>query len=272
MAAEHRRARRRTSTSRAGSSRPSFALTREERAVDRAQPAGRARRADRRARAALGGRADAALPAVPRRRVARCETNAARGTKIQMRARFARAAAALPPREDDRDRRPDRLRRRDRPHLDGGDRFDSAESPRPWRRRLARRRACGSRGRPSRTWPSTSGCAGTRCRRRDASGPEQPPEPAGDVELQIVRTVPERIYRRCRDGDFSHPRVVRRCAALGASDSIYLENQFLWSPEIVDDPRRQAAPPADRRLPAAGGAAGAAERRGRRHPRPCSAS
>jgi phosphatidylserine/phosphatidylglycerophosphate/cardiolipin synthase-like enzyme len=58
------------------------------------------------------------------------------------------------------------------------------------------------------------------------------PEPAGDVELQIVRTVPERIYDAVPRGDFrileSYLRALR-----SARRYIYLENQFLWSPEIA---------------------------------------
>jgi phosphatidylserine/phosphatidylglycerophosphate/cardiolipin synthase-like enzyme len=62
-----------------------------------------------------------------------------------------------------------------------------------------------------------------------------PPEPqpaAGDVELQIVRTVPEKIYEATPTGDFgileSYVRAFR-----AAERFIYLENQFLWSPEIA---------------------------------------
>jgi phosphatidylserine/phosphatidylglycerophosphate/cardiolipin synthase-like enzyme len=59
-----------------------------------------------------------------------------------------------------------------------------------------------------------------------------PPEPTGDVELQVVRTVPEKIYRRLPRGEFtileSYLRGLRSAERL-----IYLENQFLWSPEIV---------------------------------------
>ena len=57
-------------------------------------------------------------------------------------------------------------------------------------------------------------------------------EPAGNVELQIVRTVPEHIYAAKPDGDFrileSYVRALRAAKRL-----IYLENQFLWSPEIA---------------------------------------
>jgi phosphatidylserine/phosphatidylglycerophosphate/cardiolipin synthase-like enzyme len=57
-------------------------------------------------------------------------------------------------------------------------------------------------------------------------------EPAGDVELQIVRTVPERVYKALPRGDFrileSYLRALRSAQRL-----IYLENQFLWSAEIA---------------------------------------
>jgi phosphatidylserine/phosphatidylglycerophosphate/cardiolipin synthase-like enzyme len=59
-----------------------------------------------------------------------------------------------------------------------------------------------------------------------------PPGPAGKVELQVVRTVPEKIYRRLPKGEFtileSYLRALRAAKTL-----IYLENQFLWSPEIA---------------------------------------
>lgn len=59
------------------------------------------------------------------------------------------------------------------------------------------------------------------------------PTPAGDLELQVVRTVPERVYPQLRGGDFtileSYLRALRSARKL-----IYLENQFLWSPEISE--------------------------------------
>ncbi len=55
---------------------------------------------------------------------------------------------------------------------------------------------------------------------------------AGNVELQVVRTAPERVYRRLECGEFSILESYLR--ALRAADRfVYLENQFLWSPEIV---------------------------------------
>ena len=88
-----------------------------------------------------------------------------------------------------------------------------------------------------------------RMRWHEVTGEElAPPVPAGaagDVELQIVRTIPERVYKAKPRGDFglleSYGRALRSAQRL-----IYLENQFLWSPEIVDvliDKLRR--PPAD---------------------------
>jgi len=58
-------------------------------------------------------------------------------------------------------------------------------------------------------------------------------EPVGDVELQIVRTLPAGAYRTVRNGDYSI--LESYVAALRSAERIvYLENQFLWSPEIVD--------------------------------------
>jgi phosphatidylserine/phosphatidylglycerophosphate/cardiolipin synthase-like enzyme len=58
------------------------------------------------------------------------------------------------------------------------------------------------------------------------------PEPTGDVDVQIVRTVPERTYRFARGGVFSaldgYMRALRQ-----AQEYIYLENQFLWSAEVA---------------------------------------
>jgi phosphatidylserine/phosphatidylglycerophosphate/cardiolipin synthase-like enzyme len=66
-----------------------------------------------------------------------------------------------------------------------------------------------------------------------ASLPSSPGSPGGgDVELQLVRTVPERNYRALPRGEFSVLEAYMR-ALRSARSLIYLENQFLWSPEIV---------------------------------------
>ncbi len=60
----------------------------------------------------------------------------------------------------------------------------------------------------------------------------KPAVPAGGVELQVVRTVPEKIYKALPKGDFSILESYAR-AFKSAKSLIYLENQFLWSPEIA---------------------------------------
>ena len=57
-------------------------------------------------------------------------------------------------------------------------------------------------------------------------------EPAGDVELQVVRTIPERVFDSMPQGEFSVLESYSR-ALRSAERFVYLENQFLWSPEIV---------------------------------------
>jgi phosphatidylserine/phosphatidylglycerophosphate/cardiolipin synthase-like enzyme len=58
------------------------------------------------------------------------------------------------------------------------------------------------------------------------------PRAVGEVELQVVRTVPERVYRAMPKGEFSI--LGSYAGALRSAERfIYLENQFLWSPEIV---------------------------------------
>lgn len=62
--------------------------------------------------------------------------------------------------------------------------------------------------------------------------PCTPPAPAGDVEVQVVRTVPDHMYAQLPNGDF---RILGSYlgALRAAQRFIYLENQFLWSPEIL---------------------------------------
>lgn len=59
------------------------------------------------------------------------------------------------------------------------------------------------------------------------------PEPCGTTTVQVVRTVAEDMYDAVPHGDFriieSYLRALRSAERL-----VYLENQFLWSPEIVE--------------------------------------
>jgi phosphatidylserine/phosphatidylglycerophosphate/cardiolipin synthase-like enzyme len=66
---------------------------------------------------------------------------------------------------------------------------------------------------------------------RERLAPVRPSPPAGDVELQIVRTVPEHVYDAVPEGDFGILETYVR-AFQAAQRLIYIENQFLWSPEI----------------------------------------
>jgi phosphatidylserine/phosphatidylglycerophosphate/cardiolipin synthase-like enzyme len=73
-----------------------------------------------------------------------------------------------------------------------------------------------------------------------------PPPTAGDVELQVVRTVPEKVYDAFPRGDFrileSYTRALR-----AARELIYLESQFLWSAQIVEIlAAKLRRPPSDR--------------------------
>jgi phosphatidylserine/phosphatidylglycerophosphate/cardiolipin synthase-like enzyme len=68
---------------------------------------------------------------------------------------------------------------------------------------------------------------------------------AGDLEVQVVRTIPERVYDFAPRGDFRILEAYTR-ALRSARSLIYLEDQFLWSPEIaaiLHD--KLAAPPTD---------------------------
>jgi phosphatidylserine/phosphatidylglycerophosphate/cardiolipin synthase-like enzyme len=59
-----------------------------------------------------------------------------------------------------------------------------------------------------------------------------PPVEHGHVEVQLVRTIPEHVYKAVHQGDFRILESYTR-AFESARSLIYLENQYLWSPEIV---------------------------------------
>jgi phosphatidylserine/phosphatidylglycerophosphate/cardiolipin synthase-like enzyme len=76
-----------------------------------------------------------------------------------------------------------------------------------------------------------------RLRWREVTGetlpvPAVPDAVSGGIDAQIVRTIPEKIYEAVPRGDFrileSYVRAFRE-----ARRFIYVENQFLWSPEIA---------------------------------------
>src|ERR1700730_3486731 len=68
------------------------------------------------------------------------------------------------------------------------------------------------------------------------------PAPAGTVDVQVVRTVPDGMYRQLPRGDFRVLEAYLR-ALRAAQRLIYIENQFLWSPEILTVLRDKLARP-----------------------------
>ncbi|MDQ6730922.1 MAG: phospholipase D family protein [Actinomycetota bacterium] len=113
---------------------------------------------------------------------------------------------------------------------DGGDRFDTQQH-------VARRELgwhdVGTRLRG----PAVADVAEHfRVRWHELTGEQLPvtpaPPPAGNSTVQVVRTIAEGMYDAFPRGAFrifeSYLRLLR-----GAREFIYLENQFLWAPEIV---------------------------------------
>jgi phosphatidylserine/phosphatidylglycerophosphate/cardiolipin synthase-like enzyme len=58
-------------------------------------------------------------------------------------------------------------------------------------------------------------------------------KPAGESTVQVVRTVPNSVYRSLPAGDFRLLDAYRGALA-SAERLIHLENQFLWAPEITE--------------------------------------
>ena len=113
----------------------------------------------------------------------------------------------------------------------GGDRFDTSDHP--MRGRIgwhdASARVCG---------PAVADVAAHFAARwREVTGQRiedtAPPAPAGAVELQVVRTVPEKIYDFLPRGDFRIVEAYTR-ALRSARKLVYLESQFLWSAQVVE--------------------------------------
>jgi phosphatidylserine/phosphatidylglycerophosphate/cardiolipin synthase-like enzyme len=73
------------------------------------------------------------------------------------------------------------------------------------------------------------------------------PAPAGDTTVQVLRTIPERVYDQVRDGAFGilegHMRALR-----SARELVYLESQFFWLPEIVELLAEKVREPPDDRF------------------------
>jgi phosphatidylserine/phosphatidylglycerophosphate/cardiolipin synthase-like enzyme len=113
----------------------------------------------------------------------------------------------------------------------GGDRFDSSEHPMRsrlgWHDALTRIRG-----------PAVRDVAEHFANRwREVEGEGLPtPAPcadAGEKTLQVVRTIPEQVYDFAPRGDFRIVEAYTR-ALRSARKLIYLESQFLWSPQVVE--------------------------------------
>jgi phosphatidylserine/phosphatidylglycerophosphate/cardiolipin synthase-like enzyme len=113
----------------------------------------------------------------------------------------------------------------------GGDRYDSSEHP--MRCRLGWHDASTRlRG------PAVADVAehfASRWREVDDEALPAPPPapPAGERTVQVVRTVPEKIYDFRPDGDFRILEAYTR-ALRSAQRLVYLESQFMWSSQVVD--------------------------------------
>ena len=114
----------------------------------------------------------------------------------------------------------------------GGDRYDTPE--RPARGRLGWHDVASRIRGPavadvadhlSRRWHAVTG------EQLEIPSPDR--EHAGEVELQVVRTVPEKLYDFAPRGDFRILEAYLR-ALRSARHLVYLENQFLWAPEVVN--------------------------------------
>ena len=147
----------------------------------------------------------------------------------------------------------------------GGDRFDTSDHP--MRGRLGWHDAS-SRVRG----PAVADVAAHFAARwREVTGEQIEADaaaaPAGDVELQVVRTVPEKVYDFLPEGDFRIFEAYTR-ALRSARKLVYLESQFLWSPQVVEILAEQASRAAERRLSRRRVAARKAEQRRGHDPRP----
>ena len=60
----------------------------------------------------------------------------------------------------------------------------------------------------------------------------EPAPPAGDLKAQFVRTVPNNVYDALPNGDYRILEAYVR-ALRSAERLVYLENQFLWAPELT---------------------------------------
>ena len=214
-------ARAATSTSPAGRSRRTSPSTRDEPPVVLRELLAEHGRARRRPRADVGGRAAAARSPPTAPRCATRATSSTRGTKVRARCDARSRADALPPREARDRRRRGRVRRRHRPDARSAATAATRRPPGARPARLARRGVAPARPGGRRRRGALRRPLGRGHRRAASPRRAAPPAPAGDAEVQVVRTVPERQYDFVRDGDFRilEAYVRARCAPRGGSST-----------------------------------------------------
>jgi phosphatidylserine/phosphatidylglycerophosphate/cardiolipin synthase-like enzyme len=113
----------------------------------------------------------------------------------------------------------------------GGDRFDSSDHP--MRGRLGWHDAATRLRGPAVADVAAHFAGRWREVTGESLGASPAPPAAGEHELQIVRTVPEKRYGFLPTGDFRILEAYTR-ALRSARRLVYLESQFLWSTDVVD--------------------------------------
>jgi phosphatidylserine/phosphatidylglycerophosphate/cardiolipin synthase-like enzyme len=113
----------------------------------------------------------------------------------------------------------------------GGDRFDTNDHP--MRGRLGWHDAASRLRGPAVADVAEHFAARWEAVTGEALPAGAPPAPAGTHEVQVVRTVPERVYDFIPAGDFRILEAYTR-ALRTAQELVYLESQFLWSPQVVE--------------------------------------
>ena len=225
---------------------PELALTRNEDPMTVRNLLARARRAEPRTGAHLERRPGARVQPDAKRRPRDGRALLPRH-EDHLRVRQLRALLALPPREDDRRRRPCGLRRRHRPDVRRRRPLRQPGAQGSRRCRLARHcdatARADRRGRRralpaalARVDGGSAGAAGRPGSRRRPHGPARANDPGAGSTSATFRAATSRCSSRTSARSAPHERF------------IYIENQFLWSPEIVEllaeklrDPPRQTS-------------------------------
>lgn len=113
----------------------------------------------------------------------------------------------------------------------GGDRFDTSDHP--MRGRLGWHDASSRVRGPAVVDVAEHFAARWRAVTGEAVEACPPPQAVGEHELQVVRTMPEKVYDFLPTGDFRILEAYTR-ALRSARRLVYLESQFLWAAQVVE--------------------------------------